>query len=449
MSLPVGILMVLGCLLIQAFFTATEMALVSSNRLRIRHLSESGNRRAMRIQALLDHPEILLSTTLVGTNLFLVLGATVGSYQMAKILGKLLGREFQSVFPLIATAVMLPLVLIFAEIVPKTLVRLRATEISLALCHPLRISYILLFPLIKVVSLASRGVIRVFGKDTRPEKMFESDEDIKFLMEEGLRQGALTEEERRMISRVFDFGETQAEEVMVPLIDVALAPEGSSVADIRAIVARTGHTRIPIYRERVDRIIGTVEAGDLLTASASDPIGPIIRKPFIVPESKPLERLLEEMRESGRHLGIVVDEYGGVSGIVTMENVLEEIFGDIRDEYDQEEDGDIRYLPDAVDLSGRVGLDELNEELGLDLREEREEETVAGFVIDILERIPKAGDRLSYAGHEFLVTQATDRRLVRLEIRGPAVDQVLRCRLEGKGKRICPPEGEDRKPPGQ
>jgi len=420
-----GIVGVFVCLAINAFFTGSEMALISANRLRLRHLAGSGNRRAARILTMLEHPEKFLSTTLVGINFFLVLGATISSLITARFLQDVVQPAF---FPLVTTLVLLPLVIILGEIVPKSLVRLRATEISLGLYYPLMISYYLLFPLVKVVALASRGVIRLAGRDQQAEKMFDSAEEINLLMEEGERQGALTEAERKMISRVFDFGETQVDEVMVPLIDIALAPEESRVGDIRRIIARTGHTRIPIYRERVDRIIGTVQATDLLTLSDEALIEPLIRKPYIVPETKPLEEMLEEFRKNDLHLAVVVDEYGGVSGIVTLENVLEEIFGEIRDEYDLEEGELLRFRGQVAEVSGRMGLDELNEELGLRLPEDHEEETIAGFLLDLLGRIPAPGDRVNYAGHEFVVIQATDRRLVRLEIRGPSVEKALRRR---------------------
>ncbi|HOO76960.1 MAG TPA: hemolysin family protein [bacterium] len=421
MSITVSLLIILVCLVLQGFFAASEMALVAVNRLRIRHLADSGDRKARSVQDMIQHPEKFLSTTLVGINLFLVLGAAVASSLCAQILVNRLDPAF---FPIVATGVMLPLVLIFAEIVPKSLVRPRATEVSLALGRPLQVFYILLYPVVKAVALLSRGLVSLVGGRAQRRRLFASVDDLNFLMEEGQRQGALTEEERRMISRVFDFGETQVDDIMVPLIDIALAPEEARVGDIRKIVERTGHTRIPIYRERVDRIIGTVQATDLLTAEENEPIAGIIRKPFIVPESKPLEELLEELRTNNHNMAIVVDEYGGVSGLVTLENVIEEIVGDIHDEYDIEEDTEFRLRGGLADVSGRMRIDEINEILGLNLPEENEEETIAGFVIDLLGTIPSPGDRVSFDGHEFTVSKATDRQVLRLEIKGPAVSRL-------------------------
>ena len=415
MSFAACLLIILVCLLIQAFFSASEMALISANRLRLRHLADSGSSRARSIQNLLDNPQKFLATTMVGANLVLVLSSTVASYLFSQKLG------WGNRGPWLATVIMLPLILIFSEIVPKTLARPRATELSLILGIPLRLTYYLLFPLIQVVSFLSARLIKLIGGSSGSQKMFVSEEDLLFLIREGEKQGALTEEEREMVSRVLDFRENEASDIMVPLIDVALAAEDSRVSDLWDIIQKTGYSRIPIYRERVDKIIGTVQATDLVLAGGEEGIRQLIRPPYIVPESKPLNELLEELRHNDVNIAIVVDEYGGVAGIVTLENVIEEIVGEIRDEYDREETVQFRLRGEVAEVSGRLRIDELNEKLNLNLPEEEEEETIAGFIIGLLGSIPAPGAKVEYAGHQFRVTQATDRRIVRLEIRGPAV----------------------------
>ncbi|KQC15290.1 MAG: hypothetical protein APR56_02125, partial [Methanosaeta sp. SDB] len=270
-------------------------------------------------------------------------------------------------------------------------------------------------------------------------KLFTSVDDIRLLIREGLRQGTLSRDEERMITRVFEFGEFEASEVMVPLIDVNLVPESATVTDVCRLIRESGHTRIPVYRERVDKIIGTVQVSDLVQAPAEEQVTRYIREPYIVPESKPLDELLEELRTSDHNMAIVVDEYGGVAGIVTLENIIEEIVGEIRDEYDLDEVAPLRVRDGVAEVSGRMRLDELNDALGLGLPEDREEETIAGFVIDLLGRIPAAGEKVVWRDYQMLVTQATDRRVVRLEIRGP-----------GLAPRTLPPEEEsNRNPPNQ
>ena len=206
-----------------------------------------------------------------------------------------------------------------------------------------------------------------------------------------------------MIARVFEFGEYEASEVMVPLIDVNLVPESATVAAVRRLISDSGHTRIPVYRDRVDKIIGTVQVSDLVLAAGEEPVTSYIREPYIVPESKPVDELLEELRTSDFNMAIVVDEYGGVAGIVTLENIIEEIVGEIRDEYDPDEVAPFRLKGGVAEVSGRMRLDELNDALGLGLPEDREEETIAGFVIDLLGRIPASGETAVWRDYHFKI----------------------------------------------
>ncbi len=413
MSAELTILVIFFCLLLHAFFSASEMALVSVSRLRIRYLAETGSRRARMVEKMQENPETFLSTTMVGINLFLILGATLAS--------ALLSRRFGDGGALIAAVVMLPLILIFAEITPKNLSRTRATRMCLLLIYPLRAAYHILYPLVRVISWITAGLVRGLGVVPEANRLFTSVDDIRLLIEEGFRQGMLSKDEERMIARVFEFGEYDASDVMVPLIDVNLAPESATAGEIRRLISESGHTRIPIYRERVDRIIGIVQASDLVLLPAEEKIGPYIREPYIVPESKPLDELLEEMRTGNARMAIVVDEYGGVAGIVTLENIIEEIVGEIRDEYDLNEVSPFRIKGGVAEVSGRMRLDELNDALGLNLPEDREEETVAGFLIDLLGRIPAADEKVTWRDYRFKIIQATDRRVVRLEISGPGI----------------------------
>ncbi len=426
MSLEITILVILLCLALHAFFSASEMALVSVNRLRIKHLAEAGSRRARILERMLENPETFLSTTMVGINLFLILGAGLASDIFSRRLG------FGDRGALIATVVMLPLILVFSEITPKNLSRSRPTRVSLFLAYPLLAAFHILYPLVRVISWISTRLLRVVGLVPEANRLFTSVDDIRLLIEEGFRQGTLSRDEERMISRVFEFGEYEASDVMVPLIDVNLAPESADVADIRRMIGEFGHTRIPVYRDRVDKIIGTVQVSDLVLAEGEEEIAGFIREPYIVPESKPLDELLEELRNSDVNMAIVVDEYGGVAGIVTLENIIEEIVGEIRDEYDPDESAPFRIKAGVVEVSGRMRLDELNDALGLGLPEDREEETIAGFVIDLLGRIPASGEKAAWGDYSFRVSQATDRRLVRLEISGPDLS----------GKKDSPEEGE-------
>jgi len=419
----VCLLIIAGCIATQAFFAGAEMALVSANRLRLLHLAEIGSRRARLINGLLKTPEKFLATTLVGINLVLILGATVASYLFSRVLG--LGEQ-GAVF---STAVMLPLILIFAEITPKSLSRPRATQVSLALIYPLRFAQFILYPLTQTVSWISSRLIRLLGLKTGQGKMFASIEDFLLLMQEGQKQGILSTQERKMISRVFDFGQIKVSEIMVPLSEVVAAPATAAVKDLWGIIGKSGYSRVPIYRDRREEIVGTVKANDLIMAPGEESIQAFIRPPSFIAEGKILDDVLEELRRDDVTMGIVVDQSEQALGIVTRENILEEIMGDIHDEYDLEEATEFRLKGEAADVSGRMRIAELNEALEISLPHEGSE-TLGGFVVDLLGRIPAPGEKFSHAGHQFAITQASPRQVIRLEIRGPAVKRKAAAQIE-------------------
>ncbi len=417
------LLIVAACLLVQAFFAGMEMALVSSNRLRLIHLSEKGSRRARIITALLQTPEKVLATTLVGINVVLILGASVASYFFSDVLG--LGQRGAA----LATAVMVPLILVFAEITPKTLSRPRATQVALFFIFPLRLAQLIIYPLVQAMSWLTGKIVRLLGVKSGQSRMFSSIEDFLLLMKEGQTQGILSTEERKMISRVFDFGRTKVCEVMVPIAGVVSAPETATVKDLWEIIGHCGYSRIPIHREKKEEIVGTVKANDLIMADPAETIGPFIRPPFVVPEDRILDDLLQEMRRNHANLAVVVDQNEKALGIATRENILEEIVGDIHDEYDADEAASFRIKGEAAEVSGRMRIAELNEQLEIGLAHEGSE-TLGGFVVGLLGRIPASGEKFEHAGHRFAITEASPRRVIRLEIRGPAVQKKAAAQSE-------------------
>jgi CBS domain containing-hemolysin-like protein len=320
----------------------------------------------------------------------------------------------------ISTAVMLPLILVFAEITPKTLSRPRATQVALALIYPLRLAQFVIYPLVQVMSWIAGRIVRLLGVKSGQSRMFASIEDFLLLMQEGQKQGILSTHERKMISRVFDFGRIKVSEIMVPLSEVVAAPATAAVKDLWGIIGKSGYSRVPIYRDRREEIVGTVKANDLIMAPGEESIQAFIRPPFFIAEGKILDDVLEDLRRDDVTMGIVVDQSEQALGIVTRENILEEIMGDIHDEYDLEEATEFRLKGEAADVSGRMRIAELNEALEISLPHEGSE-TLGGFVVDLLGRIPAPGEKFSRAGHQFTITQASPRQVIRLEIRGPAV----------------------------
>ena len=406
MSPLICIIVVCCCLAIHAFFAGCEMSIISCDRIKMRHRAARGDRRAMIIQNMLDVPEKFLGITLVGINCVVVLGAT-----------------FMDLFinrGVISVLIMWPLVLIIGEILPKSLARQYPNRMSLVLARPFLAFYYILFPMVVVASRIGDVISRLVGSGGQKGIPFVTREELKLLLAES-EKAPLDTDERRMIREIFDFGETAIKSVMVPLVNVVAAPDTSRVSDIVALMRESAYSRIPIYRERIDEIVGTIRVSDVLGMANDMPIKPLIRPAYIIPDAKPIEDVLKEFQVGGRQMAIVVDEYGGVAGIVTLEDIIEEVVGEIHDEYDDEEEKEWVEKEGAVILDGEMRIEDFNEEFDADLPDD-EAETVAGFIVARLDRIPSVGERVVHGGIVLEVMGATDRKVSKLRFsRNPGV----------------------------
>src|SRR3990172_6360229 len=346
----------IGCLvLLEAFFSGSEMALISCDRTKIRHLAGEGVKGARVAERLLPRPDRLLATTLVGTNLCVVISATAATLLCLFLLGE--GRQYY------ATLLLTPF-----KIAPSE-----------------RDPYI-----------------------TR--------EELKFLVQEDRHQADLDTGERRMIHKIIDFGETTVQEVMIPLIEVVAVPASATVAEAVAVVSEHQFSRIPVFEERIDQIVGIVHAFDLLSAGPETPLAPLIRPAVYVPETKLVADLFQEMRRGRFHMAVVVDEYGGVVGIVTIEDLLEEIVGEIEDEYD-EEPLPLKRLPDGSYLvDARLEVERLSDALGIQLPA-GEYDTLGGFLLHLFQKIPDTVEEVQYGGMRFVVAASDKRSIVKVRIR--------------------------------
>lgn len=405
-----AISIMVACLLLQAFFAGSEMAVISSNRLKIRHRAEKGERNARIIQGFLDEPRDLLATTLVGYNLMVVIGSCI----LNSLLAAHAPRNTENIFSVL---IYLPFVLVVGQIVPMSIGRQYANTISLLCAWPLTIAFYILYPLVFVASLLGRGITRIFTRGRSKKNPFVTKEEIESLLKESHEAGMLRREEKDMIAEIFHFGETSVREAMVPLIDVTAAPETATVGELLRLFAETGHSRIPIFRERIDRIVGTVTATDLSGVDRERTAAELMSPPRIVPESASLERALADLRNAGRHMAIAVDEYGGVAGILTIEDIAEEIVGEIDDEYDTDASAEWRGGADSIVVDGRMRVERFNalfeQRLPLGVAE-----TIAGFVLDAMDGIPAPSDEVSYEHLTFRIIEADDRRVQSIEVRG-------------------------------
>ena len=406
-----GFLAIPVLLLLEGFFSGSEMALVSCDRIKIRHQAGEGSRGAQVAQQLLERPDRFLATTLVGTNLCLVTNSAVAALLCLYFLGE--GREYY------ATVLLTPLVLLLGEMVPKAYFRHHADRLAPLLAPPLNLCLRVFTPLTAIVHRASTILLTPLGISSLAQDAYITREELKFLVQEGNNQADLDTEERRMIHKIIDFGETTVQEVMVPLIEVVALPSEATVAEAVAMVSEHHFARIPVYEERIDQIVGIVHAFDLLSADPGAPLRPLIRTAYYVPETKLVDDLLQEMQRGRVQMAIVVDEYGGVVGIVTVEDLLEEIVGEIEDEYDEEPPPLRRLADGSYIIDARMEVDRLNEELGIQLPE-GEYETLGGFLLAILQKIPDAGEEAQYGGMRFLITESDTRSILKVRMR-PAV----------------------------
>ena len=331
MNLPAGIAVIVGCVTLHAFFAGCEMGIVSVNPLRLRHKLDAGDRIAALIQALLDQPEKLFGTILVGTNICVIVATTTATVLVRQ---HLVGSE--RLVAIISTAIMFPLFMILGEIIPKTIARKNSDKLVPRLVPLLRIFHNLLLPIVFVTTGVSRAFALILGRVKEHKNPFVTREELKLLLREGLDKRKLHTSGKDMIYRIFDLEETCASEIMVPLINVAAVEVGENISETVRLLKKSGYSRLPVYQDRIDNIIGIVAASDLIAPQYREkPLSELMREPYRVPSTKPIDDILREMQQKQKHMAIVVDKYGRVSGILTNEDIIEEIVGEIEDEHDR------------------------------------------------------------------------------------------------------------------
>lgn len=407
------LLIILLAVVCSAFFSLAEMAFISANRLRIRHLAETGSRAARRFLSASERPEHFLSTAMMGVTIAHIVASTVATSWLLLRLGHLA--------PLVSTLVLVPLMLILGEVLPKAIAQQRATALALRTSGPLKVASLILIPFVAGSNLLVQGLLRITGYPPRTRRTLVSREELKLLLRLEDEASDVKEKEREVIDKIFDLGETEASEVMVPLIDVVALPGKATVEEALALIKERGYSRIPVYGERIDNVVGIVTAMDLLYRGHEvTHIRPLIRPVPYVPESKRIDDLLREFQRTRIQLAVVVDEYGGGVGIVTVEDILEEIVGEIADEHDRARAG-VEPLPDGSYLvAARIGIDELNEQMEWDLPT-GDYETLGGLILNLLSRIPLQGEQVPCGPYLFTIVEADARRVLKVKVAPPRV----------------------------
>jgi CBS domain containing-hemolysin-like protein len=397
---------------LSAFFSATETAFFSANKIKIRHLAEEGNKKAAAARRLLEQPNRLISTVLVGNNIVNIAATALATMLAIGLFGKS-GAG-------IATGVMTVLVLVFGEITPKTLASRRAEEFVLGAGRFVNFLGVVFYPVVRLLNSITGFLLKPFGGKL-PENPLVTEEEIRMLVNVGQEEGLLDEDEREMIDSIFEFDDTLVREIMVPRIDIAAVSVDETPDAVIKLVVELGHSRIPVYENTVDNIIGVIYAKDLLKPllegpDKMPPIRQLMRLAYYVPESKKVRDLFAELRKEKVHMAIVLDEYGGTAGLVTIEDVIEEIVGEIQDEFDKEEKN-IEVLADGTLLvDARTSICDINELLELDLPDD-EFDTISGLVFHILGRPPQEGQKVEIDNLHVVVEKVAGRRIVKLRLK--------------------------------
>ncbi len=403
----------LGALLIASgFFSGSEIALFRLSRSRRQQMVEEEKGTAAHlVDRMMKNPDRALITILVGNNLVNIAAAAIATSLALSMFGN------QGVA--IATGVMTLLVLVFGEIIPKAYASRFSSKVSLRASPLLRVIQVVLFPVVWVFEQMTQVVFRMFGA-RHGEQTFSSTEEIRTMIAMGEEEGVLEEEEREMLHSVIDFGELMAKEVMVPRTDMIALASDVTVNEAVQQSVDSGFSRLPVFDGDVDNVVGVVFAKDLLAHLAAGKgdvrVTEIKRDALFVPETNTLDDVLRELQEKRIHMALVVDEYGGTSGLVTMEDLLEEIVGEIFDEYDLRREA-VRIIDDTTAVvDARVHVDDVNDKFDTAIPENEVFETVAGFVFHNLGRIPKEGETFEAHGLRVTVEKAINRRILRVRI---------------------------------
>jgi CBS domain containing-hemolysin-like protein len=396
------------CLIFTMFFSAAEMAFIAANRLRLRYLAEEGNGTAQSYLEAFRQPERVLSTAMIGVTICHIVAASAVTWLLLPLLG--------GMAPIVVTILLTPVMLVVGEIIPKAVAREWATSLILRLYRPLTWAAVLLVPFVLFANVVVGAILRMFGGQQADMRAFVSREELKALLQLEPGEADVTTIEAQLIDKIFDLGDTTVREVMVPLVEVAMLADTATPRDAVAFIMDRGFSRVPIFRQRETNVVGVVGAKDILSRGAAvRSLDELKRPPYYVPETKRIDDLLREMQRNRTHMAVVVDEYGGSTGVVTLEDILEQIVGDIHDEHERAA-APAERLPDgSYRVAARANIDELNEALDWSLPK-RDYETVAGLVLATLHRIPRAGEEFQIAGYSITVLESDARRVISVKI---------------------------------
>lgn len=411
MAISSIIIVMVLCLIAEGFFSGSEIAIVSADNMRLRHNAAKGSRGAQLALKMLEKPEWLLATTLIGTNISVVTNTTMATALMIKLFGEN-GIWF-------AVLLVAPLIWVFGEIVPKSVFQQRADEITPYVIFPLKAASYLFYPMLLIFTFLTKVLSRMLGdQDKNPFTLRE--EIIAMMNMSGESPSGIQSAEKDMISRMFGFSETSVEQIMIPLIDIVAVEKSITCGGAMKVAVKLAHKRLPVYDERIDQIIGILDTFELLDKGARKPIDNLIKPVRYVPESKSIKDLLINFRLDGDTMAVVVDEFGGAEGVVFMEDIMEEVVQDIDDEYDSEKQTPGKIVKNAdrdYTIDGRIDIDDLIRQLKIGLGSDYKSATLSGYLLEHLHAIPDTGQHFEVRGIKYTILKSTPQTIdvVRLQ----------------------------------
>lgn len=401
------------CLVLSGFFSGSETALTSLSELKINHMLSENYDRAKPLIIWRDNPNKVLNTILIGNNIVNILGSVLAANTAAKITG--------SSSIALVTGIMTILVLIFGEITPKTFAKHNAETLGLLSMKLLRLFYIVFYPFTYLINKLVVAFIKISGGSLGNGGPKITEGELEYLVSVGHQEGVLENDKKEMIHNIFDISETYVKEAMVPRTDMMALNKEATEDEIWSLILETEYSRIPVYEGDIDNIIGVLFVKDLVKNFRKHEkidFEGAIRPPYFVPETKKIDDLLREFQKARAHIAIVIDEYGGVAGIITMEDILEEIVGEIWDEHDVEEHECVQVSDDTYIVDVRMDIDDFCEKFGIEKTQDMEEyETLGGLIFDIADKIPEVGEIYEYSEYRFKILTKHERRLDKIEIK--------------------------------
>ncbi len=403
----IQIIILIILLMLSAFFSSAETALTTVNKIRIRSLADEGNKRAEAILDVTKDSSKLLSAILIGNNVVNTAAASLTTT---------IAYHFGGLAVAFASGLITLLILLFGEITPKTTAAIHAQGISMIYAPIIRIFIKLMTPVIFIINSLSRVILFILRINPENTKKAMTESDLRTIVDVSHEDGVIESEEKELIYNVFDFNDAKAKDVMVPRVHVTFADVESTYEELLEIFREDKFTRLPVYEETTDHVIGTINMKDLLLFDSKKEfhVRDILREAYFTYEYKNISELLVEMRDSSFNIAIVLDEYGETAGLITLEDILEELVGEIRDEYDENEEDLVRQVGEREYLvEGSLNLEDLNDELDLDLSSD-DYDSLGGLIIEHLDRLPQAGDEITTDEGIRLVVEKLDKNRIEL-----------------------------------